>query len=127
MKASDVTNDYVGKDFVEKSFRTLKSEMKIAPVRHWKNHHIIAIFLVNMLALWLRTTCEFYLKQIPKNKRDYEYDELFRRLKKVQYVEVESKNQEKSFWYLNNSQKLDEQLKLMGFKNLLRERRLNAE
>ena len=127
MKASDVVNEYVGKDFVEKSFRTLKSDLKISPVRHWKNHRIRAIFFVNMLALWLRTICEFTLKQIPKNKRDYEYDELLRRLKRVQYVEIDCDNKEKAFWYLNNSQKLDEQLKLMGFKNLLRERRLNAE
>ena len=77
------------------------------------------------LALWLRTICEFTLKQIPKNKRDYEYDELLRRLKRVQYVEVECANEEKAFWYLNSSQKLEEQLKLMGFKDLLRERRLS--
>lgn len=127
MKASDVVNEYVGKDFVEKSFRTLKSNLKIAPVRHWKNHRIRAIFFVNMLALWLRTICEFTLKQIPKNKREYEYDELLRRLKRVQYVEIVCEDQEKAFWYLNNSQKLDDQLKLMGFKNLLRERRLSIE
>ena len=127
MKASDVTNEYVGKDFVEKSLQALKSNLKIAPVRHWKNHRIRAIFFVNMLALWLRTICEFTLKQIPKNKRNYEYEELLRRLKRVQYVEIDCDNKEKAFWYLNNSQKLDEQLKLMGFKNLLRERRLNTE
>lgn len=125
MKVSEVVNEYVGKDFVEKSFRTLKSDLKIAPVRHWKNHRIRAIFFVNMLALWLRTICEYTLKQIPKNKREYEYDELLRRLKRVQYVEIESENEEKAFWYLNTSQKLEEQLKLMGFKDLLREKRLS--
>ncbi len=127
LKASDVVNEYVGKDFVEKSFRTLKSDLKMAPVRHWKNHRIRAIFFVNILALWLRTICEFTLKQIPKNKREYDYEELLRRLKRVQYVEIECGNEEKAYWYLNKSQKLDDQLKIMGFKNLLREKRLAPE
>lgn len=82
---------------------------------------------MNILALWLRTICEFTLKQIPKNKREYDYEELLRRLKRVQYVEIECENEEKAYWYLNKSQKLDDQLKIMGFKNLLREKRLAPE
>ena len=37
VKVSDIVKEYIGKDFIEKSFKTLESNLKLAPVRHWKN------------------------------------------------------------------------------------------
>jgi len=125
LKATEVVNEYMEKDFVEKVFRTLKSHLKIAPVRHWKNHRIRAIFFVNILALWLRKVYDHHLNQVPKKKREYGFDELLRRLKRVEYVEVVRPGEEPAFWYLNLTEKMTEQLKAMGFKDLFRERRLD--
>jgi len=125
LKATEVVNEYMEKDFVEKIFRTLKTHLKIAPVRHWKNHRIRAIFCVNMMALWLRKVYDYQLNLVPKKKRDYGFDELLKRLKRVEYVEVVSAGQGKVFWYLNLTDKMKEQLKAMGFKDLFRERRLS--
>ncbi len=124
LKATEVVNEYMEKDFIEKIFRTLKTHLKIAPVRHWKNHRIRAIFFVNMMALWLRKVYDYQLNLVPKKKRDYGFDELLKRLKRVEYVEVMSAGQGKVFWYLNLTEKMKEQLKAMGFKDLFLERRL---
>jgi transposase len=124
LKATDVVNDYMEKDFIEKAFRTLKSNLKLAPVRHWKNHRIRAIFFVNMMALWLRKVYDYQLNQVPLKKREYGFDELLRRLKRVEYVEVMSSANEKAFWYLNLTDTMKDQLKLMGFKDLFQEKRL---
>jgi transposase len=124
LKATDVVNEYMEKDFIEKVFRTLKSHLKIAPVRHWKNHRIRAIFFVNMMALWLRKVYDHQLNLVPMKKREYGFDELLRRLKRVEYVEVVSSANEKAFWYLNLTDTMKDQLKLMGFKDLFQEKRL---
>ena len=126
MKVSDVVKEYVGKDFIEKSFKTLKSNLKLAPVRHWKNHRIRAIFFVNMMALWLRKVYDGHLNDVNEKDRKYSFEELLRRLKRVEYVEIENEDGEKAFWYLNLTKVMVDQLKLMGFKNLLPEKRLNA-
>jgi len=114
LKATEVVNEYLEKDFIEKTFRTLKTYLKMAPVRHWKNDRIRAIFLVNVLALWLRKVYDHQLNQISKKKREYGFDELLRRLKRAEYVEVECARQEKAFWYLNLTDKMRDQLKAMG-------------
>jgi len=125
LSASEVVKEYVGKDFVEKTFNTLKSHLKIAPVRHWKNHRIRAIFFVAMMALWLRVAYNHKLSQISKKDRIYDFDELLRRLRRVEYVEIETENEEKAYWYLNLTDKIVSQLKKMGFKNLFGEKRLS--
>ena len=125
MKATEVVNEYLEKDFIEKTFRTLKTYLQMAPVRHWKNHRIRAIFLVNVLALWLRKVYDHQLNQIPKKKREYGFDELLRRLKRVEYVEVGGAGQEKAFWYLNLTDKMRDQLNAMGFQDLFPEKRLS--
>ncbi|RQD84647.1 hypothetical protein D5R95_05675 [Methanosalsum natronophilum] len=124
LKATDVVNEYMEKDFIEKIFRTLKTHLKLAPVRHWKNHRIRAIFFVNMMALWLRKVYDYQLNLVPKKKFTYGFDELLRRLKRVEYVEVMSSGDGKAFWYLNLTNKMKDQLKTMGFKDLFPERRL---
>ena len=124
LKATDVVKEYIGKDFVEKTFETMKSYLKIAPVRHWRNTRIRAFFFINMLALWLRKVYDLRLNQIKGKKRGYGFDELLRRLRRVSYVEIECENGEKAFWYLNLNEGLVDQLKLMGFKNLFEEKRL---
>ena len=125
LKATEVVNEYLEKDFIEKTFRTLKTHLNMAPARHWKNHRIRAIFLVNVLALWLRKVYDRQLNQVPKKKKEYGFDELLRRLKRVEYVEVECAGQEEAFWYLNLTEKMRDQLKAMGFKDLFPEKRLS--
>ena len=124
VNAPDIVMEYVGKDFVEKAFETLKVYLKLAPVRHWRNTRIRAFFFINMLALWLRKVYDLRINQISSKKREYGFDELLRRLRRVSYVEIECENGEKAFWYLNLNDVLVEQLKFMGFKNLFEEKRL---
>jgi len=124
VKATDIVMEYIGKDFIEKAFETMKTYLKLAPVRHWRNTRIRAFFFINMLALWLRKVYDLRINQIRGKKREYGFDELLRRLRRVSYVEIECENGEKAFWYLNLNDGLVEQLKLMGFKNLFEEKRL---
>jgi len=125
LKAIEVVREYVGKDFIEKSFKILKTNLRIAPVRHWKNHRIRGIFFVNMMALWIRKVYDLSLNQLEDKKRPFGFDELLKQLKLVSYVEVESETGEKAYWYLNLSNAVIKQLKWMGFKNLFEIKRLN--
>lgn len=125
LTASEVVREYLGKDFVEKTFYSLKSHLNIAPVRHWKNHRIRGIFFVSMMALWLRVVYNHKLNQLSKNERIYDFDELIRRLRRVEYVEIEVENEEKCYWYLNLNDKIASQLKKMGFKKLFEEKRIS--
>ena len=125
LKAIEVVREYVGKDFIERSFKTLKTNLRIAPVRHWKNHRIRGIFFVNMMALWIRKVYDLSLNQLEDKKRPFGFDELLKQLKLVSYVEVESETGEKAYWYLNLSNAVIKQLKWMGFKNLFEIKRLN--
>jgi len=88
LKATEVVNDYLEKDFIEGTFQTLKPHLEMIPVRHWKNRQIKEIFLVNILALGLRKVYDHQLNQVPGKKRKYGFDKLLRRLKRVEYVEV---------------------------------------
>jgi hypothetical protein len=125
LRATEVVNEYRERDFVEKIFRTLKTDLKLAPVCHGKNPRIRAIFFVNMMALWLRKAYDYQLNLVPKKKRTYGNDELLQRLKRVEYVEVTSTERGKVFWYLNLTDAMKEQLNAMGFRDLFPERRLN--
>jgi hypothetical protein len=40
-----------------------------------------------MMALWLLKVYDHHLHQVPEKKREYGFDELLRRLKRVEYVE----------------------------------------
>ena len=126
VKVSEIVKEYVGKDFIEKSFKVLKSDLKLSPVRHWKKHRIRTIFFVNMMALWIRKVYDGHLNKINEKDRKYGFEEFLRRLKRVEYIEIESVNGEKAFWYLNLTQIMVDQLKQMGFTNLYPEKRLNS-
>ena len=104
VKVSEIVKEYVGKDFIEKSFKVLKSDLKLSPVRHWKKHRIRAVFFVNMMALWIRKVYDGHLNKINEKDRKYSFEEFLRRLKRVEYIEIESENGEKAFWYLNLTQ-----------------------
>ena len=78
-----------------------------------------------MMALWLRKVYNGHLNDIKEKDRKYSFDEFLRRLKRVEYIEIESDDGEKAFWYLNLTQIMTDQLKQMGFTNLFPEKRLN--
>jgi hypothetical protein len=77
------------------------------------------------MALWLKKVYDLRLNQIRSKKRRYSFEELLRLLSRVSYAEVKTDTGEKSFWYINLNEGLVDQLKLMGFKNLFEEKRLN--
>lgn len=125
LNAIDVVKEYLGKDFIEKMFKTMKTNLRLAPVRHWRGHRIRGIIFVNMMALWLQKVYDLSLNQITDRNRTYGFDELLRRLRRVSYVEVESETGVNAYWYLNLNEAMVQQLTLMGFKNLFEEKKLN--
>ncbi len=82
----DVVREYMEKDFVEKSFRDLKSEEDMMPVRHRLEPRVMAYFFMISVAHRIRTGLRYYIAETPINERKYEMDELLHLLRRVKFV-----------------------------------------
>ena len=113
----EVVREYMEKDFVEKTFRDLKSEEDMAPVRHRLEPRVRAYFFMISIAHRIRTGLRYYIAETPKKSRKYEMDELLHLLRRVEFVKFSEQGKE-AYWYLNLLKKTTDQLDVMGFKNI---------
>jgi len=117
----DVVREYMEKDFIEKTFRDLKSEEDMMPVRHRLEPRVRAYFFMISVAHRIRTGLRYYIAEIPKKERKYEMDELLHLLRRVEFVRI-SEQETETYWYLNLLKKTTDQLDAMGFKDLFEEK-----
>ncbi len=111
---------YFSKDFVEKSFRTIKGDILIEPVRHRLDQRIRAYVFVCMLAYWLRSHMAYVLGNEGVEDPHHHLEILLRDIEKVQKVDVTLGNEVRT-WHLNLSGRAVEILKKLGKANLFRE------
>lgn len=124
--SKEVVKIYFEKDFVEKVFRTFKTEEEIEPVRHRLENRVRAYMFVCALAYRLLATLRFRLSEakIEGNPCEETF-ELLRDLERVERVDVKFGKEVKTY-YLNQTKKMVDILKKIGMKDLLREEiRLN--
>jgi len=121
MSAAEVVEAYLGKDFVEKVFRTLKTAMELEPVRHRRERRVRAYLFVCELAYRLEVALRQGLIEGGVRKDVAEYQErLLEELARVERVEVRL-GPEVRTWYLNVTDRVTEGLRRLGKKDLLRE------
>lgn len=122
LSAREVVKAYLGKDFVEKCFRTAKTFVELEPVRHRRERRVRAYLFVCMLALRLQTALRWRLLQGGvKEDEVAEYQErLLEDLSRVERIEV-AMGAERRTWYLNVTGRITEGLRRLKLKDLLRE------
>ena len=89
MSASDVVKTYRSLWKCEFSFRTLKSELEMGPIYHWKNRRIVSHVFICFLALILRVILTRELKKISK---DISYIDALRDLRNFYAMKINIKS-----------------------------------
>ena len=122
LPAAEVVRQYLGKDFVEKCFRTAKTFVELEPVRHRLERRVRAYLFVCMLALRLQTAVRQRLIEGGVKEEDVaEYQErLLEDLARIERVEVRLGNEAK-MWYLNVTDRVGDGLRRLHLRNLLKE------
>jgi hypothetical protein len=121
VSACDAVRTYFSKDFVEKVFRTLKTDVEVEPVRHRLEHRVRAYLFVCMLAYRLAAALRYQLEEAGVEDDPAEHLEtLLRGLARVEKIEVRFGNEVRT-WYLNVTERLAEDLKTLGLSDMLEE------
>ncbi|MDI6809975.1 MAG: IS1634 family transposase [Candidatus Eisenbacteria bacterium] len=121
MDAREIVETYFNKDFAEKVFRTLKTDVDIEPVRHRLGQRVKAYIFACMLAYRLVMALRWLLLESGVTEKTSEFmDRLLEELWEVERVEVKLGGQGKT-WYLNVTEFVEEGLKKIGMKSLLSE------
>lgn len=122
LSAREVVRAYLGKDFVEKCFRTAKTFVELEPVRHRRERRVRAYLFVCMLALRLASALRYRLVEggIEEEAVAEEQERLLEDLGRVERVQVRM-GPETRTWYLNVTKRIQDGLRRLKLSNLLRE------
>jgi hypothetical protein len=121
MDAREMVETYFSKDFVEKVFRTLKTDVDIEPVRHRLGPRVRAYIFVCMLAYRLVMALRWLLLENGVTEKTSEFmDRFLEELWEVERIEVRLGGQKKN-WNLNVTEFVEDGLKKIGMKSLLAE------
>jgi Transposase DDE domain len=121
LSAREIVETYFGKDFAEKVFRTLKTDVDVEPVRHRLGPRVRAYIFVCMLAYRLVMALRWLLLERGVTDKTSDYmDRLLEELWEVERIEVKLGGQKKT-WYLNVTDFVEDGLKKVGMKSLLAE------
>jgi transposase len=108
MSAEEVVQIYLGKDYIEKVFRTIKTHEDIVPVRHRLEKRVRAYLFVCILAYRLLAYLQWLIHNSKGKKKDKDSAiHLLKKLGRVQRVEVTLGNEVK-VWYLNVTNDIEE-------------------
>ncbi|MGI0128695.1 MAG: IS1634 family transposase [Thermoplasmata archaeon] len=122
LPAREVVEQYLGKDFVEKAFRTWKSAIEVEPVRHRRERRVRAYLFVCSLAYRLEMALRWKLLEgrvSPLDVAAYQ-ERLLEELDRVERTEVQLGGQTRT-WYLNVTDNIKEGLRRLKQKELLTE------
>ena len=122
LSAKEVVDQYLGKDFVEKAFRTWKSGIEVEPVRHRRERRVRAYLFVCVLAYRLEMALRWLLLEGGVDPDDVaEFQErLLEELARVERTEIRLGAQART-WYLNVTDRIKDGLRRLKLLNLLEE------
>ncbi|EQD73578.1 transposase, partial [mine drainage metagenome] len=123
LSAVEVVEQYLGKDFVEKAFRTWKSGIEVEPVRHRRERRVRAYLFVCSLAYRLEMALRWKLLEGRVKPLDVaEFQErLLEDLSRVERTEVQLGGQSRT-WYLNVTDHVKDALRRLKCPQLLDEK-----
>jgi transposase len=89
LTGSQIIETYKGLWQVEHAFRSLKTELEMGPIYHWKDDRIRAHVMICFLALVLRT---IFYKKLRAQDSKASYQEVFSSLKSLEAIGLKFKN-----------------------------------
>ena len=122
LTAENIVNMYLEKDFVEKVFRTMKTQEEIVPVRHRLERRVRAYVFVMVTAYRLIATLVYLLKETGENDPWEKSQKMLDSLTRVERIEV-TLGKEHKIWYLNTRKDTAELLKKIGYGRLFEEKK----
>ena len=120
VSAEEIVNMYLEKDFVEKVFRTMKTQEEIVPVRHRLERRIRAYVFVMVTAYRLIAYLVFMMRESGEKEPWESVSRMLDRLSRVERIEI-TFGKETRTWYLNLRPDTSELLKRIGFGKLFSE------
>ena len=121
LSASEIVNMYLEKDYVEKVFRTMKSQEEIVPVRHRLERRVRAYVFVMVTAYRLIAALVYFLRESGEKEPWETSQKLLDSLSRVERTEITFGN-DRRIWYLNLTSASAELLKKIGFPKLFDEK-----
>ena len=124
--AQEVVRMYLEKDFIEKVFRTIKTDEDLKPIRHRLESRVKAIIFVCTLAYRLLSALRWMINS-SKSKDVALTESIFlKKLARVEKLEV-SLGKEIEVFYVNVTTDLKRQVIALGMTDLFAARRFLAE
>ena len=118
LTAEEIVNMYLEKDFVEKVFRTMKTQEEIAPVRHRLERRVRAYVFVMVTAYRLIAALVYFMRESGYREQWETTQKLLDSLSRVERMEI-TLGKEHRIWYLNLGKETSEALKKIGYGKLL--------
>jgi transposase len=121
LSSRDIIKSYFEKDYIEKVFRIFKTEEDIEPVRHRLENRVRAYMFVCVLAYRLLSALRF--KFVEAGEMDNAWEQTYsilQELSRVERTEIAFGNEIKTL-YLNDTKSINDKLKKIGMKDLLKE------
>ena len=121
LTAEEIVNMYLEKDFVEKVFRTMKTQEEIVPVRHRLERRVRAYVFVMVTAYRLIAALVYFLRESGYREQWETMQKLLDSLSRVERMEI-TLGKEHRIWYLNIRNETLEALKKIGYGKLFGEK-----
>ena len=121
LTAEEIVNMYLEKDFVEKVFRTMKTQEEIVPVRHRLERRVRAYVFVMVTAYRLIAALVYFLRESGYREQWETMQKLLDSLSRVERMEI-TLGKEHRIWYLNIRKEASEALKKIGYGKLFDEK-----
>ena len=121
LSAEEIVNMYLEKDFVEKVFRTMKTQEEIVPVRHRLERRVRAYVFVMVTAYRLIAALVYFLRESGISDPWGNSQKLLDSLSRVERMEI-TLGKEHRIWYLNIRKETSETLKKIGYGKLFNEK-----
>lgn len=124
--AQEIVRMYLEKDFIEKVFRTVKTDEELKPIRHRLESRVRAIFFVCTLAYRLLAALRWMINSSNSRHMTLSATQFLRKLGRVEMLEVDF-GKEYEVFYVNVMKDLSEQVVALGMNDLFATRRFLKE
>ncbi len=115
--AQQIVRMYMEKDFIEKVFRTIKTDEELKPIRHRLESRVRAIIFVCTLAFRLLSALRWMINSSESKDVTLSESKFLKKLSRVEKLEA-NLGKEVEIFYVNVTNDVKDQLVALGMKNL---------
>lgn len=124
--AQEVVRMYLEKDFIEKVFRTIKTDEDLKPIRHRLESRVRGVIFVCTLAYRLLSALRWMINSSDSKDVTLSTAHFLRKLRRIEKLEMDL-GKEYSIFYVNVMNDIRKQIVALGMKDLFAGRRVLRE